>query len=156
MRSRIAIREYVHPSVDPFVRPSIHPSVTHELTSCKSAIIDKIYYPYERERILCRVSGLVFHLIQYLLEMEKMCIMNLGKYGLTRSTAIPTPHFIMIWIAWRLKYSIVLTQNTVNKYKSCWIYWRGKWKLKLRLTRVTETKQNRQTDHSQRGEGNNE
>ena len=53
MRSRISIRGYV--------RPSIRPSVTHELIQCKSAVFDQNYYQYEREHILCRVSGLVVY-----------------------------------------------------------------------------------------------
>ena len=40
------------------VCPSVRPSVTHELKPCKSAV-DQNFYQYERERILCRVSGLV-------------------------------------------------------------------------------------------------
>ena len=65
MRSRISIRlrGYVRlsvgPSVGRSVRPSVRPSVTHELKPFKSAIFDQKYYQYERERISCRVSGLV-------------------------------------------------------------------------------------------------
>ena len=55
MRSRISIRAYVRPSVRPLVRPS----VTHELKQCKQAIFDQNYCQYKRERVLCRVSGLV-------------------------------------------------------------------------------------------------
>ena len=51
MRSRISTRGYV--------RPSVGPSVTHELKPCKKAVFDQKYFQYERERILCRVSGLV-------------------------------------------------------------------------------------------------
>ena len=46
----------VCPSVGSSVRLSVRPSVTHELISCKSAVFD---HQYKRERILCRVSGLV-------------------------------------------------------------------------------------------------
>ena len=53
----------VCPFVGPSVRPSVHPfvglSVTHELKPCKITVFDQIYWQYERERILCRVSGLV-------------------------------------------------------------------------------------------------
>ena len=49
----------VRPSVRLSVHPSVSPSVTHELKPCKSAVFDQSYYQYERERILCRVSGLV-------------------------------------------------------------------------------------------------
>ena len=61
MRSRISIRGFVRPSVRRSVRPSVRRSVTHELEPCKSAIFDQNYCQYERERILCRVSSLVFH-----------------------------------------------------------------------------------------------
>ena len=46
-------------SVRPSVRRSVGPSVTHELKPCKITVFDQIYWQYERERILCRVSGLV-------------------------------------------------------------------------------------------------
>ena len=42
------------------VCPSVRPSVTHELKPWKSAVFDKNYYQYEREYILCRVSGSVY------------------------------------------------------------------------------------------------
>ena len=45
--------------VRPSVSPSVRQSVTHELKPCKSAIFNQNYSQYERERILCRVSGLV-------------------------------------------------------------------------------------------------
>ena len=71
MRSRVSIRACVRPSVRRSIcrsgflsiRWSVHPLVTHELKPCKSAVFDQNYYLYERERILCRVSGLVclFH-----------------------------------------------------------------------------------------------
>ena len=41
------------------VCPSVRQSVTHELKPCKHAVFDQNYYQYERERILCRVTGLV-------------------------------------------------------------------------------------------------
>ena len=50
----------VCPSVGPSVHPSVGQSITHELKSCKNAVFDQNYYHYERERILCRVNGLVF------------------------------------------------------------------------------------------------
>ena len=63
MRSRISIKGYVRPSVRQSIGRSIcqlvHPSVTHELKPCKSAVFDYNYYQYQRERILCRLSGLV-------------------------------------------------------------------------------------------------
>ena len=46
--------------VCPSVRLSIRRSVTHELRSCKNAVFDQNYWQYKRERILCRVYGLVF------------------------------------------------------------------------------------------------
>ena len=53
-------RVSVRPSVRPSVRRSIRRSVTHELKSCKSAVLDQNYWQYEHERILCRVYGLVW------------------------------------------------------------------------------------------------
>ena len=47
------------------VRPFVGRSVTDELKSCKSAVFDQNYRQYERERILCRVSGLVFLITRY-------------------------------------------------------------------------------------------
>ena len=50
----------VCPSVGPSVHPSVHPSVTQKIKPYKSAVFDQSYCQYERERILCRVYGLVF------------------------------------------------------------------------------------------------
>ena len=44
-------------SVGPFVGASVSRSV--ELKPCKGAVFDQNYNQYERERFLCRVSGLV-------------------------------------------------------------------------------------------------
>ena len=63
MRSRISIRGYVRPSVRPSVGRFVGPSVTHELKPCKSAVFDQNYYQCKRERILCRVSGLVLFFV---------------------------------------------------------------------------------------------
>ena len=60
----------VGPSVVPSVRPLVGPSicrlvhllVTQALKKCISAVFDHNYYQYERERILCRVSGLVYRI----------------------------------------------------------------------------------------------
>ena len=46
----------------PSVRPSVRPSITHVLKLCQSVVFDQNYYQYERERLLCRVSGFVYRL----------------------------------------------------------------------------------------------
>ena len=51
----------VCPSVRPSVRRLVILSVTQELKPCKRALFDQNYYQFERERILCRVSGLVHY-----------------------------------------------------------------------------------------------
>ena len=56
----MSVGPLVRPPVSPSVRPSICSSVIHKLKPCKSAVFDQNYYQYERERILFRVSGLVF------------------------------------------------------------------------------------------------
>ena len=60
MSVRRSVRPSVRPSVGPSVGPSVRRSVTHELKSCESAVFNQNYWQYERERILCRVYGLVF------------------------------------------------------------------------------------------------
>ena len=50
---------HLYRRVCPSVRRSVGPSVTHELKSCESAVFNQNYWQYERERILCRVYGLV-------------------------------------------------------------------------------------------------
>ena len=53
MRSRISIRGYVRPLVRPSICQSVGPSVTQKF------LTKLLSHQYERERILCRVSGLV-------------------------------------------------------------------------------------------------
>ena len=49
----------VCPSIRPSIGRSVRRLVTHELKSCKSAVLDQDCWRYERERILYRVYGLV-------------------------------------------------------------------------------------------------
>ena len=50
---------HLYKRVCPSVGWSVGWSVTLELEPCKKAVFDQNYCQYQRERILCRVSGLV-------------------------------------------------------------------------------------------------
>ena len=55
---------HLYKRVCPSVRLLVGWLVTHELKFCKSAVFDQNYWQYERERILCRVYGLVYERVQ--------------------------------------------------------------------------------------------
>ena len=116
MRSRISIRGCVRRSVRPSVGPSVRPSVTHELKSCKSAVFDQNYWQYERERILCRVYGLVQYKAHSLCFLCKQTIHTSSHIFITWAFAssLPCWSFLEIDLWWQYLQSTAFYTNIIT------------------------------------------